>query len=804
MTDRYVGKELRIGLVLYGGVSLAVYMNGIVTELWHALRASQRRQSADEGGLGGTAGVYAELLDRLASAPDGRDLRIVVDAVAGTSAGGVNGAALAKAVVEGADATALNRVWIDQADIAKLRTVAPTRAPFLLRSALLLSSRVRAVKRLVDELPGITWEWARDSLYSMLKAADGSVTPLDGRYFSRMIAGTFRDMGRGAPALLPTRGTFDLFLTRTDLHGWPRHLPVGRTFHPDDLYERTHAHVMTFRCRPTGTSIGDDFDLTYAARTTAGFPLAFAPVGFDEVAACYREARPGETVPTANAFAGRHLREHELAGFPARLARMADGGLLDNKPFSHVAKAIENKPADHEVYRILMFVEPDPESEIALPPNPVPSAFAVMKNLFGVFRHEPILADLSALGERNARVEVLREMRRSALADVCRTAERAGAAANLAWPPDPAHLELWSAAMNRRAAADPSPGYGGYVAIKARRAAALLAETLCAALRYPYPSRHGYLVRAVTRAWLGRRGALGTPAYVDGDGFVLDAAQSTLLRAFDLAYRQRRIRTLVQAVNSHYGTSPAAVTARDWRASLDAAKATFADVAFAFEAAFLDTDGIEVAVREAFASMPEGQVDDEIATAKNRPGDLAEQYDSVFGGLYDGLVARLTAHGEEQNARLFEAVAVLPEPARGDVVSTLVTFPLLDATLFPLMDLAGVEDLVTVDTMRVSPRDATFVSDDPKRLRGWKLGAFAGFLERSAREHDLMWGRLDGAERLIELILAASGLSGQAGSNLRQEFTRRAMLAALAEEEIRPGTSVAGEASRVRAALGGG
>jgi hypothetical protein len=32
-------KELRIGLVLYGGVALAVYINGVATEIWQTLRA---------------------------------------------------------------------------------------------------------------------------------------------------------------------------------------------------------------------------------------------------------------------------------------------------------------------------------------------------------------------------------------------------------------------------------------------------------------------------------------------------------------------------------------------------------------------------------------------------------------------------------------------------------------------------------------------------------------------------------------------------------------------------------------------
>src|SRR3546814_10857925 len=67
-----------------------------------------------------------------------------------------------------------------------------------------------------------------------------------------------------------------------------------------------------------------------------------------------------------------------------------------------------------------------------------------------------------------------------------------------------------------------------------------------------------------------------------------------------------------------------------------------------------------------------------------------------------------------------------------------------------MMNVLGVTDLVLVNAMRISPQDATFLSQDPHRLKGRKLGAFAGFLKRCAREHDLLWGRLDGAERSDE------------------------------------------------------
>src|SRR5690606_38373444 len=98
-----------------------------------------------------------------------------------------------------------------------------------------------------------------------------------------------------------------------------------------------------------------------------------------------------------------------------------------------------------------------------------------------------------------------------------------------------------------------------------------------------------------------------------------------------------------------------------------------------------------------------------------------------------------------------------------------------------------------VETMRISPRDAVLLSQDPLRLAGRQLGAFAAFLQRSSREHDLMWGRLDGIERLVSVIVAAAATPAADAARLeeiRLRFTREGMAAALDQEAARPHTQI--------------
>ena len=96
-------REIRLGLVLYGGVSLAIYMNGVCREFYNAVRGR---------------GIY-KLIKALT------DSDVVVDIVSGTSAGGVNGVLLSYAIANSShdavvDFQEFAKLWIENADVEKL------------------------------------------------------------------------------------------------------------------------------------------------------------------------------------------------------------------------------------------------------------------------------------------------------------------------------------------------------------------------------------------------------------------------------------------------------------------------------------------------------------------------------------------------------------------------------------------------------------------------------------------------------------------------------------------------------------
>src|SRR5215211_4329210 len=91
-------REVRLGLVLFGGTSLAIYINGVTREFARIVRGE---------------GAYRWLKALT-------DSDVVIDIISGTSAGGINGIALAYALVNNKEPKPLSNLWREHGDIAGL------------------------------------------------------------------------------------------------------------------------------------------------------------------------------------------------------------------------------------------------------------------------------------------------------------------------------------------------------------------------------------------------------------------------------------------------------------------------------------------------------------------------------------------------------------------------------------------------------------------------------------------------------------------------------------------------------------
>jgi patatin-related protein len=139
-----VEREIRFAVVMYGGVSLAIYINGVAQELLNMVRATAPEKPGEgsltllrarEPDLPGAIPVYRKLGQYLAVRDRSRRdeklmqtgpttdlirIRFVVDIISGTSAGGINGVFLAKALARNQQMDGLKKLWLSEGDLAKL------------------------------------------------------------------------------------------------------------------------------------------------------------------------------------------------------------------------------------------------------------------------------------------------------------------------------------------------------------------------------------------------------------------------------------------------------------------------------------------------------------------------------------------------------------------------------------------------------------------------------------------------------------------------------------------------------------
>lgn len=733
--ERWATRELRLAIVCYGGVSLAIYMHGVTKEIHKLVLASaalERDQSCNPFRPHTTEHIYWDLLSRISAGElggggSGSRIRVVVDIITGTSAGGINGIFLAKALSGNQSLDGLRQLWFENGDIQVLLE-GWKRIPWKLR---LVPMMIRRRK-----------------------------PPLRGADMSRWLYGALRDMNGtevlpGSGSLLPEDHVLDLYVPITDFHGYEREIPL---YDPRFVLDRTHRHVMHFRHvekpGPKESHFTPDYDhlLAFSARATSSFPGAFPPVSFADYAAALE-------VDLATAFqAEPFFPLYALAHFAPEHTHFIDGGVLDNFPFGAAIDAIGAKAAATDVDRRLIFIEPDP-GEAGEAPSGGYEPPAMTRTVFGGYasipRKEPILDDLLRLAERNEAVLRVRDVIEASfpsIKDLVKALVREQAATAVQAGTDGHELIRIRRLIESRAVEAANFNAATYLRVRVRSVIESFADAVAQVLLFPSNSFQAAFVAGVLRAW-----AVSDKLLEQAPDQQVTDAQVDFLSSFDLQYHARRVRFLIAAVSWLYpeaGTNGVPV-----HRELDVAKAKLYTHLFSLDAivaalaAEADIVGplramfSEVKVKEATAHdrLDLGSF---VGAHLNTLVDVRTKIRGVVSGALPGFEEGLQTDLLELHERCSGAL-------QQDLLTRYLGFPFWDMLVFPLQAVSNVGERDHVEVYRMSPNDVGLLGE--KDLRGMSLFHFGAFFDRGGREGDYLWGRLDAAERLIKLLLDVRG-----------------------------------------------
>lgn len=786
-------KELRLGLVCHGGVSLAVYMHGVTREL-HELVIASRAYDLDQQENPFREGSIHHLYWRLLRTVEddcGLTLSVVIDVIAGSSAGGINAVFLARALSENRSQQLLRDLWFERADLKQLAGGGLRIAGKLLRT-------VGAVL-----LPGVT-----------------SRPPLEGGALTERLFAALAGMERESPTLPPEVGALaslvpagqelDLFVATTDQPGFRREIPIDR---PPLVAERRHRHVLHFRHR--SGELGDRFVAahTFAARATSSLPGAFPQVNPRRLIDRLQRRFGVEAVDFLEPdFRREHdlFRQYTVEDADPAATLFIDGGVLDNHPFEHALDAIAQRRADRQVDRRLLYIQPDPRSNLAAAVEN-PSAGAEPSGLFrtaadglsSIPRYEPIADDLLRVGAHNRRVARLREIVAQNENDVNEVV--AGALRRVQVDPAADWLDQLTGERisNLRTEIETelgrqrNLGYRPYLQARAHAVVDQFATDVNHRLGHTPGSTAALGVGYIVRGWADSQQWVGARATSE--------SQRRFVERFDISHLRRRLLFVLQAVNDLY------VEPREQRPSrhqLDAAKRRLHRLLDTVESLIAGGDlpaVVSAGLNQVFARR---EIIDGIRAADAEPlAAVAERLIELRRNELRQLAELLGAHLATRRAavrqELFGAFVELtvewPAAVRQRVLARYLGFPYWDLLIYPAVACSDIDRLDTIEVVRLSPQEEDGLEPPgwdrrpdtlvPAKLKGLGAAHFRAFFKREYRENDYLWGRLDGIAQLIDLVLSSgAGTSAHSAeaqtmrARLSDELKRAGWRAVLATE----------------------
>ena len=747
-------KELRLALVCYGGVSLAVYMHGITKEIWHLARASRAFHMPDQPPLDGVAEAYRSFLAAIEQ-DHGYRLRVLPDVLTGASAGGINAVFLAQAIHAGHSLEPLTDLWLENADVSELTD--PDAEPMWRYAKLwaqpiaewFLSRPGNAVSATVSQ------ETRAEVRHKVSRLVRGRWfnPPFSGARFSAMLFEALvkmADEGDGLP-LLPPGYPIDLTVTATDFRGHPQALRLNS---PAQVEEIEHRLPINFRARVGShpeQALADPLELVLAARATASFPGAFPPLTLTEIDNL--AISEGHHWATRGSFLARIMPVHVANGTIDTVA-LIDGAVLVNAPFGAASAALHGRPAQREVDRRFVYIDPRPDASGMTPSGKVREIGflgAIFGSLSSIPREQPIRDDLERIDQQSRDAARLKRIIMDLQPDIDRAVEKLFGFTFLLDRPTPKRLAGWRAKAQQAAAERAGYAFGAYALAKFDAILDQLAGLTLRAAGTPM-SDPAPLAEAL-RSELAAR---GLHQLTDAHGGANPAAIG-FFRAHDTGFRIRRLQLLARKLS------------RDWE---------------------LDPDIPEAALDQArdrlYAILALYYRADEGVLQSPHFAELAGRALEAPGAVLDFLATKRLLPTTDLDAEqlLIDALEDMPKTLKRRMLLTYLGFPFYDVATFPLSRREGLDEFNPVRIDRTSPADARSIREGgtAATLRGIEFYNFGAFFSRDYRENDYLWGRLHGAERMIDLVASTAG--GAVPEDRLRAAKRAVFLAVLEEEEI--------------------
>lgn len=750
-------RELRLALVCYGGVSLAVYMHGITREIHHLVRASRDYQQGREARGDDTQAIYRDLLSEIGKQVN---LRVLVDVIAGASAGGINGIMLARALAYDLPLERHRRLWLELADVGEL--LDPDARPgrwskLYMRPLFWLAGYLqrRRARRLgtAPEDPAVLRN------LSLFMRSRWFEPPFSGRRMSEMMLDALRDLGERdthPDSLLPSGIPLELFVTATDFWGHAQRIQLHD---PPEVNEQEHRLILHFHhWRSVTGELQSQLttehvpSLAFAARATSSFPGAFPPARLAEIDALLADR---ELVwPGRDNFVSTQFKGLRSAGEDPEEGAFIDGSVLMNKPVSVALEAVQRHVAHREIDRRLVYLEPNPEVRRSYP-REVPGFFKTLKgSVSDIPRHQPIRDDLEWIARFNQEVRLHQQVVNAIRP---RTMQMMTEMLGDRLDPRPSIDELadWRRRANRQAAIDAGYTYEGYARLKVLQRLDDLGHLLGDSL----PAQGLMECQAVVQAWAQAQAIrpLGSATAGARDGNKTPWVR--FLLQFDVRHRLRRVLLLIRRCNELYVGSKE-VRDADGRQWLDGLKEDLYELA---ERLRQRTDWLDLDVP--------------------LPATLAAE---PVGEWLDGVASWLDLPGEDRvlNRTLSEwAWRCLDEKLVRDILTAYLGYAFYDVLTFPMAHSRDLDALEEIKVDRIAVDDANTLREGSAKdiLKGVEFGNFGAFFSRRFRENDYLWGRLTAAERLVDIVGSAVPEAVAAGLDLA-DYKRRLFLAILAAE----------------------